>query len=268
MLRPLCIFTDLDGTLFGADSEMSERTIRALQAADAAGVLVVAATGRSHRTTTHRLAPARVLRWALCSNGAVRFDLSAGAPTEVTTIHRESIAAVVMAARAALPDVGFGWETIDGFGFEGEFAHPPGDVLQNPGPRTGPQDLADVEEAIKLYISHPVLTDVALQRALAPHLPTSVDAATSGAPFIEATAITATKGAAAAALAEDLGFEASDTAAIGDQMNDRSLLLWTGHAIAMGNAHPDILELADEVTARNTDDGAAAAIERLIALPR
>ncbi len=37
---------------------------------------------------------------------------------------------------------------------------------------------------------------------------------------------------------------------------------WAGHGVAMGNAHPEVLAVADEVTAPNTDDGVARVLER------
>jgi hydroxymethylpyrimidine pyrophosphatase-like HAD family hydrolase len=261
--RPRCIFTDLDGTLFGTDSQLSSRTIGVLRAADAAGVAVVAATGRSHRTTTARLSPAGVVRWALCSNGAVRFDLHAGYPVCVTTLDKPTIAALVDGVRSAAPEAAFGWETIDGFGFEPEFSHPP-ETFDRGG---GPGSLGEVEAAVKIYIGHPRLTDVSLQRAMSDHIPDGIVAATSGAPFIEATAATANKGAAAASLVADLGMSADECVAIGDQMNDMSLLAWAGHSIAMSNAHPDVLAIADEVAGHHAEDGAAIAIEGLLALP-
>ncbi len=33
--------------------------------------------------------------------------------------------------------------------------------------------------------------------------------------------------------------------------NDLEMLRWAGHGVAMGNAHPALLEVADEVTASN-----------------
>ena len=266
MRRPRCIFTDLDGTLFGADSLLSSRTIQAVRAAHAAGIHVVAATGRSHRTAGVRLAPAGVIRWAVCSNGAVRFDLAANAPERVTTLDRARIEAIVRSVRRAAPEAGFGWETLEGFGFEPGFPQPPEDesVAAHNG---GPDSLDDLEAAIKIYIGHPRLVDVSLQRAVADHLPADVVAPTSGVAFIEATAATATKGAAAASLAADLGIAADECVAIGDQMNDVSLLTWAGHSIAMANAHPGILAIADEVAGHHAEDGAAVVIERLLALP-
>lgn len=46
--------------------------------------------------------------------------------------------------------------------------------------------------------------------------------------------------------------------------NDRPMLQWAGHSVAVANAHPDILAIADKVTAANDDDGVAQILERLV----
>jgi hydroxymethylpyrimidine pyrophosphatase-like HAD family hydrolase len=44
--------------------------------------------------------------------------------------------------------------------------------------------------------------------------------------------------------------------------NDLPMLRWAGHGVAMGNAHPDVLAVANEVTATNSDDGVGRVLER------
>ena len=44
--------------------------------------------------------------------------------------------------------------------------------------------------------------------------------------------------------------------------NDVPMLRWAGHGVAMGNAHPEAIAAANEVTAPNTDDGLARVLER------
>ena len=51
--------------------------------------------------------------------------------------------------------------------------------------------------------------------------------------------------------------------AFGDYPNDLPMLEWAGHAVAVANAHPDVIEVADEVTASHDDDGVALVLERL-----
>jgi HAD superfamily hydrolase (TIGR01484 family) len=63
-------------------------------------------------------------------------------------------------------------------------------------------------------------------------------------------------------VARPLGIAADDVVAFGDMPNDVPMLQWAGHGVAMGNAHPDALAVANEVTAANTDDGLARVLER------
>lgn len=72
----------------------------------------------------------------------------------------------------------------------------------------------------------------------------------------------ANKGEAVASLAAYLGLPMAATMAIGDGLNDRSMIRMAGLGVAMANAYPEILALADEVTASCDEDGAALAIER------
>jgi hydroxymethylpyrimidine pyrophosphatase-like HAD family hydrolase len=55
---------------------------------------------------------------------------------------------------------------------------------------------------------------------------------------------------------------ASDVIAFGDMPNDLEMLQWVGHGVAMGNAHPALKDVADEVTATNAEDGLALVLER------
>ena len=52
--------------------------------------------------------------------------------------------------------------------------------------------------------------------------------------------------------------------AFGDMPNDLDMLAWAGHGVAVANAHPDVLAVADEITASNDDDGVAQVLERLL----
>ena len=63
-------------------------------------------------------------------------------------------------------------------------------------------------------------------------------------------------------LCERRGISAEDVIAFGDMPNDLPMLLWAGHAVAVANAHPEVLEVADEVTLSNDDDGVAEVLAR------
>ena len=53
--------------------------------------------------------------------------------------------------------------------------------------------------------------------------------------------------------------------AFGDGSNDREMIEWAGVGVAMGNAKEGLRDAADVVAPPNTEDGAAAVIEELLA---
>ncbi len=76
-----------------------------------------------------------------------------------------------------------------------------------------------------------------------------------GAGGLESLPAGGTKGEAVAWLARELGIDASDVVAVGDDRNDIEMLQWAGRGIAMSHAPPDVQAAADEVA---TVDGPPA----------
>lgn len=258
------IASDLDGTLLAPDGQLSARTRSAVAAAAAAGIAVIAATGRTFRSADHRLRPSPHIRTMVCSNGALVYDLHANRVDRVRPIAGDLLRDAFDYLRSRIPDLVFGWETAGGFGLESHFGIKPGDSERDNSLIGGPQTVADVDEAVKAFIAHPNVEQVELQRLVAPELPAALNGATSGARFIEVTAAGVDKGTTVAALAQEWGFAPDEVLAMGDQMNDESLLRWAGTSVAMGNARPEIKDIADHVTGPCIEDGAAQIIESVV----
>ena len=72
------------------------------------------------------------------------------------------------------------------------------------------------------------------------------------------------KGEALMALASHLGVEVSEVMAVGDGLNDISLLETAGLAVAMGNAPDEVKKVADHVTLDVDHSGLAVAIEKFL----
>jgi Cof subfamily protein (haloacid dehalogenase superfamily) len=76
------------------------------------------------------------------------------------------------------------------------------------------------------------------------------------------------KGAALDSLARIRGLERNQIMAIGDNLNDLEMLEYAGRAVVMANAGEEVLALAVrrgwEVTASNDDDGVALAVEEAV----
>lgn len=84
--------------------------------------------------------------------------------------------------------------------------------------------------------------------------------------FLEFGHLQATKAQALAWLGEKLGIEPQAMLAIGDGENDLDMIEFAGIGVAMGNAPPAIQAAADFVTASNTADGVAIALEKYFLL--
>jgi len=72
------------------------------------------------------------------------------------------------------------------------------------------------------------------------------------------------KGAALKALAAHHGISLEEVIAIGDGLNDITLLEVAGTAVAMGNAFPEVKKVADYITLDVKDSGVAAAIKKFL----
>src|SRR5581483_4616684 len=77
-----------------------------------------------------------------------------------------------------------------------------------------------------------------------------------------------TKGTGLARIAAELGVAAPDVLAFGDMPNDVPMLAWAGRSVAVANAHPLARAAATDTTLSNVDDGVAAYLEKLLALPQ
>ncbi len=82
--------------------------------------------------------------------------------------------------------------------------------------------------------------------------------------FLEFAHPDVSKGAGLQFVAERLGFDSAHTVACGDGENDRELLDWAGFAVAVANAHEDILARADLVVPPVWDEGVAILLEAFV----
>jgi hydroxymethylpyrimidine pyrophosphatase-like HAD family hydrolase len=100
--------------------------------------------------------------------------------------------------------------------------------------------------------------------ALAGRLPDDCAGYFSHDNYLEVTRAGVDKAGALARLAGRLQIPLAETAAVGDGQNDLGLLGAVGLPVAMGNATPALKQVATWVVASNDEDGAAAALHRLV----
>ncbi len=82
--------------------------------------------------------------------------------------------------------------------------------------------------------------------------------------FLEITHLEATKGIALRHLAEEAGIKREEVAAIGDSLNDISMLEYAGTGVAVANAREEVKGVAQVITLSNLEDGVAHFIEKYV----
>jgi Cof subfamily protein (haloacid dehalogenase superfamily) len=233
-----------------------------MRAAEAAGIVLVLVTGRPPRWMAPVAEATGHTGIAVCANGALLYDLHTGTVVDATLIEADTLQKVVAELRTVAPGLTFAAEYAPGFGHEPAYRHHW--ELGVTDVRIGPAEEILDRPAAKLLARHPTMACDELL-ALAVEVLDGQVAVTSSSreALLEISAAGVTKASALAALAGRAGIPAAAVVAFGDMPNDLPMLAWAGRAVAVANAHPEVLALADEVTASNDDDGVALVLERL-----
>ena len=258
------VATDLDGTLLRNDQTLSERTRRALAAAQGVGITVVLVTGRPPRFVQPLAQEIGVSGPAICCNGAILYDPLTNSMLEHVTMTGETARAIVQRIRANSPGAGFAIERGLTYGCDQTYR-------QLGGGRLRPEDdqVADAltlcaQKVTKLIVRHPTLSShdyYPQARAIAGDL---AAVTISGPHIVEITALGVDKAAMLARLCARLGVAPAQVMAFGDMPNDAPMLAWAGRGVAVANAHYEARAAATSFTASNMEDGVAIALERLL----
>ncbi|MEV4921908.1 Cof-type HAD-IIB family hydrolase [Streptomyces roseoverticillatus] len=265
---PRLIATDLDGTLLRDDKTVSERTVAALAAAEAAGIEVFFVTGRPARWMDVVSDHVHGHGLAICANGAAVVDLRDGARfVDVHPLGRAEALAVVHAVRAAAPGSSFAVERTTGFHYEPEyppFFLDPGAVVA-PAEKLLAEDSGCTEPILKLLASHPDLgPDEFLTIARTAAGEHGSFTRSSPTALLEISGLGISKASTLARCCAERGIAPEEVVAFGDMPNDLEMLDWAGTAYAMANAHPDVLAVTAHHTVANNEDGVAAVIEQIL----
>jgi len=276
---------DVDGTLLPSFAQtVSERTARALRAAQAAGITVAVATGRRVAYTLPLLQPhgLRADTPLITSNGAVTRTLDGDL---IDHCHLES--RVARAICGLLRPFGTLVFTFDRKG-KGElvledlemaacnismWVEANRDAIEVVKPLE--RALDDGEDPIQGMVTGRLGQMKQAEEALkASPWHAHCECVRTEYPARDLSILDlmppgVTKGWALARLAARLGVESRETMAIGDNWNDLNMLEWAGQAILMGNAASELRTLAKlrgwKQAPPNDQDGVAAVLEKLIA---
>ncbi|ANI42613.1 Cof-type HAD-IIB family hydrolase [Mycolicibacterium vaccae] len=267
-MKPLLIATDVDGTLIDNDENLSPRTRSVVRAVVDAGAQFVLATGRPPRWVQPIVDQLGFAPMAVCANGAVIYDPATDRIISARTLSTDALRQLAEIATRVIPGSGLAVERVGNSAHDAatpQFVSSPGyeHAWLNPdNTEVSVEDLLSAP-AVKLLIRKAGARSADMAAALAPHIGVQGDITYStNNGLIEIVPLGISKATGIAELARPLGVEAADVVTFGDMPNDVPMLGWAGLGVAMGNAHPDAVAAADEVTATNAEDGVAQVLER------
>lgn len=266
--QPALIATDVDGTLLDDDELISPRTRAAVRAAVEGGAQFVLATGRPPRWVSPIVDQLGLAPMAVCANGAVVYDPSTDRIVSVRTLSADVLGELAEIATRVIPGAGLAVERVGRSAHDAatpQFVSSPGYEHAWLNPDNTEVSVADLlsAPAVKLLIRKAGARSADMAADLAKHIGIEGDITYStNNGLVEIMPLGVSKATGVEEVARPRGIGAAEVVAFGDMPNDVPMLSWAGRGVAMGNAHPDAIAAADEVTATNVEDGVARVLER------
>lgn len=281
-MRYRMIAIDLDGTLLDESGQVSRENLDAVAAAHAAGAMVVPCTGRAWRESKTALAGMADIGSGVFVTGAVVADLATGRSLDLAVMEPH-LAAEIVDFLYDLPEAILVFREANLAGHDylvtgnGELSantrwwfqtcgstvvyahHPTVDDLRHT------LRIAIVASRKRMQQVTDDLRERFSQRMFF-HYFGSIGPPENGQPVyvLEMFATGVDKWRGLKWLAFNHGIDASQIAAIGDQINDLAMLANTGCGIAMGNAIEQVKAQSDYVTLDHDAAGVAHAIGQLL----
>jgi HAD superfamily hydrolase (TIGR01484 family) len=268
------VVSDVDGTLLDPAGAMTPRTHVALARLRQAGVTFALATSRRW---TGAVPVAQQLDFAaplILYDGALIREFPSGEVLRADTLEASSahMAAVVLAAHGLQPIAQYCDATGEHLRVAETAKHP--EWTEDYLPRfaaqimfVGLDRLCDWNQAPLRVVAFGPISVLRRAAVALAHLHAGRQLLLTGSYGMAELTIfarTVSKGSALVHLAELFGIALEETLAIGDGLNDVSMLRVAGLGVAMGHAPRRVRAAADIATASNEEDGFALALERYV----
>jgi Cof subfamily protein (haloacid dehalogenase superfamily) len=260
LTRFLGVVSDLDGTLLRSDGTLSPATVEMLGAMRKRGVPLVVATARTPRAV-QRIAGHRQLGSVVCANGAIVWIPGADELVHEVRFPAAALLNALSRLRTTLPDVAVALLSTRRMYLDDRYVALRPKALHDDLPISAAGE--DEARMVMVALRHPGLgAEDLLERATEAFAGVG-SASFAGPSVVDVVPAGVSKAGTAAGVLARLGCPPEATVAFGDMPNDLPLFAWAGWAAAVANAHPVVLEAADEIVAANDDDGVARSVARL-----
>ena len=266
------IALDMDGTLLTTDKTNAPDTVRDIRAASERGIHVVYCTGRAVPELKLYFDMVPMMRYAVCSTGALVYDRVEKHCIDRRPVKSELAAALAETAKRyrAMPHILTDDETIVAADEVTHMKDFHAGIYQPMFERITRKVADMAEEArhltsigkVNIYSRSSEDCHACYEELRTLPLSFAMPEETT----LEMTAQGVTKGSGLRALADYLHIPMAQTVGIGDSDNDRAMLHDAGLSVAMGNAQADIKAQCDLITEDNDHNGVGEAIRRILEL--
>lgn len=255
---------DLDGTLLDSSGRLPPEHIAAIRRAQAAGIQVLLATGKTRQSALAIIAELQLETPGVFTQGMVIYDGRGQVLRQISFDPDLAAEILRFLEHRELPYIAYC--------AQGLLAPWPGDYIDvnfmkygEPEPRITGQlsPNSGVVHINKLLVGDGTRMS-ALRQELAGRFGRQARILQAIPEFVEILPPGASKGAGLHWLLERLGIPAANLAAIGDGENDIEMLRMAGIGVAMGNAGQAVQAAADFVVAANDQGGVTEAVDTLI----
>lgn len=267
------IALDLDGTTLNNEGKLSKGNRKALQEAADHGVNIVVATGRPFCALPQEILEFEPVRYVLTSNGARITDLHEGKAFYENCIAPHAVEAAV----EMLEPLHYVLETfVDGVAYiEGWYYRQVDEtrksfrgvdyILKTRKPMDDFYSFM-LENKDKLENINVNFSDISEKPAMKVKLETLPDVTITSSfdHNLEIGGSTTSKAEALRQMGRLLDIKTDEMMAVGDSPNDMAMLSVAGIPVAVGNAKPEVKEIAKYVAPSNHDDGVADAVYKLV----
>lgn len=280
------IATDMDGTLLNAAHEISQENQEAIKFAQEHGITVVIATGRAFYEANTPVAETDLKVPYICLNGAEVRDETFNI---MSTSHLNH--SLVSKITSTLKEKDIYYQVYTNRGIYTENPQRDLEIYIDIAERAGQKaDVEKIENSIQKRIDNGTLkivdnydkiedipgelimkilafdSDLGKIDLVGQELAQSPNLAVSSSSRgnLEITHSDAQKGIALSTIAKQLGIDLKDVMALGDNLNDVSMLERVGYSVAMDNASPEVKTVAKYVTDSNENSGVGKAIKKFL----
>lgn len=248
------LMLDVDGTLipYDYDALPSQKVIQAIKKATDMGIIVCLVTGRAYESTVHILNKLGLTKGIVVTNaGGAVFDIESRKPLYLAPMEES--------------DVEFAINLLQEHNIEFYVKNGMYD-----GASRGAFKDSDPQDDVYMIFVNEDYTDEKIDMLnklfssrthLSVHKTKHKNPKTAG---VNLSHVNATKLHGAEIIMKHFNLKKEEIIGVGDAYNDFPLLMASGLKVAMGNAIPELIEIADYVAPSVTEDGVVDVIEKFI----